>query len=149
METQEDAVGRSIENDAGDGMVMDYTSNGDGEINKDGDGDWIMGGLDEGQGENDNGNVNSRPQSIPIEQSHQSPPYTGNPRSVLGNVDDIEAGREGGEMPGVGSGQVLTVVVWSWVWTGLDGGGLELVLLVRIGLEQIDIIDMHRIGRPG
>jgi hypothetical protein len=104
------------------------------------DGDPRGGLAVEGEGENDHGCVNSRYQSTPFGQSHQFTPYTGNSRSVLGNVDDIEAGREGGEMPGVGSG------------SRLDGGSLEMGLLVRIDLdlERIDTqISMRRMGRLG
>lgn len=140
---------------ASDEVEMIYTSNGDYEVDEDGDtiirdapplGKDIVSRLNDGDpvGEHaveaeceiNHSNVNFRYQWTLFEQSHQSTPFTDNPRSVLGKGDDTEAGREDGGMPGVGSG------------SRLDGGSLQMGLLVTIGLERMGMqTDMRLMGR--
>ncbi|KAH2948352.1 hypothetical protein KXW00_005795 [Aspergillus fumigatus] len=133
MRTPDDAVGRNMIN-ASDEVEMIYTSNGDYEVDEDGDTiirDAPPLGKDIVSRLNDGDPVGEHAVEAECEINHSNVNF-----SVLGKGDDTEAGREDGGMPGVGSG------------SRLDGGSLQMGLLVTIGLERMGMqTDMRLMGR--
>jgi hypothetical protein len=130
METPDDAVGRSGIN-ASDGMEMDYTSNGDGEIDKDGDtimpeapplGENIVPRVNDGADLLLRGKVKTiMPVSILgtnrlLLNKNISPHHILVTQECAWNLDDIEAGREGNRCQELDLDHLLTAVVWRWVY---------------------------------